>query len=195
MITLRDGGAEIALCASNPLSTQDDVAAALVAHYGISTFAIKGEDNDSYYNHILATIDTKPHITMDDGCDLVTLLHTKRKDGLTDVIAGTEETTTGVIRLHAMVKEGVLKYPVIAVHHRRRHPLYQLPAGRLQIRRRRLRMVRSWPRLPRSRHGSRCHRHRNRSDPRARSCHGRLPRHVHGRSRPRRRRFRHRHRQ
>jgi adenosylhomocysteinase len=116
MITLRDGGAEIALCASNPLSTQDDVAAALVAHYGISTFAIKGEDNDSYYNHILATIDTKPHITMDDGCDLVTLLHTKRKDGLTDVIAGTEETTTGVIRLHAMVKEGVLKYPVIAVN-------------------------------------------------------------------------------
>jgi adenosylhomocysteinase len=116
MITLRDGGAEIALCASNPLSTQDDVAAALVAHYGISTFAIKGEDNDSYYNHILATIDTKPHITMDDGCDLVTLLHTKRKDGLTDVIAGTEETTTGVVRLHAMVKEGVLKYPVIAVN-------------------------------------------------------------------------------
>jgi adenosylhomocysteinase len=116
MITLRDGGAEIALCASNPLSTQDDVAAALVQHYGISTFAIKGEDNDSYYNHILATIDTKPHITMDDGCDLVTLLHTKRKDGLTDVIAGTEETTTGVVRLHAMVKEGVLKYPVIAVN-------------------------------------------------------------------------------
>jgi adenosylhomocysteinase len=116
MITLRDGGAEIALCASNPLSTQDDVAAALVAHYGISTYAIKGEDNDSYYNHILATIDTKPHITMDDGCDLVNLLHTKRKDGLTDVIAGTEETTTGVVRLHAMVKEGVLKYPVIAVN-------------------------------------------------------------------------------
>ena len=116
MITLRDGGADISLCASNPLSTQDDVAAALVAHYGISTFAIKGEDNDSYYNHILAAIDSKPHLTMDDGCDLVTLLHTKRKDGLTDVIAGTEETTTGVVRLHAMVKEGVLKYPVIAVN-------------------------------------------------------------------------------
>ena len=116
MITLRDGGADISLCASNPLSTQDDVAAALVAHYGISTFAIKGEDNDSYYNHILAAIDSKPHLTMDDGCDLVTLLHTKRKDGLVDVIAGTEETTTGVVRLHAMVKEGVLKYPVIAVN-------------------------------------------------------------------------------
>ncbi len=104
MITLRDGGAEIALCASNPLSTQDDVAAALVGHYGISTYAIKGEDNDSYYSHISPPSTRKPHITMDDGCDLVNLLHTKRKDGLDDVIAGTEETTTGVIRLRAMVK-------------------------------------------------------------------------------------------
>jgi adenosylhomocysteinase len=116
MITLRDGGAEIALCASNPLSTQDDVAAALASHYGIATYAIKGEDNESYYSHIMAAIDFKPHMTMDDGCDLVTVLHTKRKDALSGVIAGTEETTTGVIRLHAMTKEGVLKYPIIAVN-------------------------------------------------------------------------------
>ncbi len=116
MIALRDGGADIALCASNPLSTQDDVAAALVAEYGISTFAIKGEDNDSYYQHILAAIDHQPHFTMDDGCDLVTILHTKRQDALEGVIAGTEETTTGVIRLHAMAKQGVLKYPIVAVN-------------------------------------------------------------------------------
>ena len=116
MITLRDGGADIALCASNPLSTQDDVAAALVREYGISTFAIKGEDEASYYSHIQAAIDHKPHLTMDDGCDLVTVLHTKRQDVLSGVLAGTEETTTGVIRLHAMAKEGVLHYPVIAVN-------------------------------------------------------------------------------
>ena len=116
MITLRDGGADIALCASNPLSTQDDVAAALVAHYGINTFAIKGEDNESYYQHILSAIDHKPHFTMDDGCDLVTILHTKRKDALAGVIAGTEETTTGVIRLRAMAKDGVLAYPIVAVN-------------------------------------------------------------------------------
>jgi adenosylhomocysteinase len=116
MITLRDGGADIALCASNPLSTQDDVAAALAAHYNISTFAIKGEDNDSYYSHILAAIDHKPHVTMDDGCDLVTLLHTKRRDALEGVLCGTEETTTGVIRLRAMQKDGTLQYPIIAVN-------------------------------------------------------------------------------
>ncbi len=116
MITLRDGGADIALCASNPLSTQDDVAAALAAHYNISTFAIKGEDNDSYYSHILAAIDHKPHVTMDDGCDLVTLLHTKRRDALNGVLCGTEETTTGVIRLRAMQKDGTLQYPIIAVN-------------------------------------------------------------------------------
>jgi adenosylhomocysteinase len=116
MITLRDGGADIALCASNPLSTQDDVAAALVREYGIATFAIKGEDEASYYSHIQAALDHKPHLTMDDGCDLVTVLHTKRQDVLNGVIAGTEETTTGVVRLHAMAKEGVLRYPVIAVN-------------------------------------------------------------------------------
>src|SRR6266849_9182121 len=116
MIALRDGGADVALCASNPLSTQDDVAASLVRDYNIPTFAIKGEDNDSYYSHILAALDHKPQITMDDGADLVTILHTKRKDLLDGVIGGTEETTTGVIRLRAMAKEGALKFPIIAVN-------------------------------------------------------------------------------
>ena len=116
MLALKDGGADIALCASNPLSTQDETAAALVAEYGISTFAINGVDNEGYYKHLQAAIDHKPHFTMDDGCDLVTLLHTKRQDALADVIAGTEETTTGVIRLRAMAKEGVLRYPVVAVN-------------------------------------------------------------------------------
>ena len=116
MITLRDGGADVALCASNPLSTQDDVAASLARDFNIQTYAIKGEDNDSYYSHILAAIDHKPHLTMDDGCDLVHLLHTKRQDALEGVIAGTEETTTGVIRLRAMAKDGVLRYPVVAVN-------------------------------------------------------------------------------
>ena len=116
MIALRDGGADIALCASNPLSTQDDVAAALAKEYGISTFAIKGEDSESYYSHIMAAIDHMPHITMDDGCDLVTVLHTKRKDAAKQVIGGTEETTTGVIRLHAMAKDKMLGFPVVAVN-------------------------------------------------------------------------------
>jgi adenosylhomocysteinase len=116
MITLRDGGASLVLCASNPLSTQDDVAATLVRDYNIPVYAIKGEDNDSYYSHIMAAIDHKPHLTMDDGCDLVHTLHTKRQDGLAEVVGGTEETTTGVIRLRAMSKEGVLRYPVIAVN-------------------------------------------------------------------------------
>src|SRR5213082_124835 len=115
-ICLRDGGADVVLCASNPLSTQDDVAASLVRDSGISVFAIKGEDNDTYYNHILAALDHKPHITMDDGADLVSILHTKRQDALEAVIGGTEETTTGVIRLRAMAKEGVLQYPIIAVN-------------------------------------------------------------------------------
>jgi adenosylhomocysteinase len=116
MITMRDGGADIALCASNPLSTQDDVAASLARDFNIQTYAIKGEDNESYYSHILSAIDHKPHITMDDGCDLVHLLHTKRQDALEGVIGGTEETTTGVIRLRAMAKDGVLRYPVVAVN-------------------------------------------------------------------------------
>jgi adenosylhomocysteinase len=115
-ITLRDGGADVVLCASNPLSTQDDVAASLVRDYNISTFAIKGEGNDSYYSHILSALDHRPHITMDDGADLVTVALTKRKDVVEGIIAGTEETTTGVIRLRAMAKDGALKYPIIAVN-------------------------------------------------------------------------------
>src|SRR5579859_728734 len=115
-ITLRDGGADVVLCASNPLSTQDDVAASLVRDYNISTFAIKGEDNDSYYSHILSALDHKPHLTMDDGADLVTIALTKRQDVVDGIIAGTEETTTGVIRLRAMAKEGALRYPIIAVN-------------------------------------------------------------------------------
>ncbi len=115
-ITLRDGGAEVVLCASNPLSTQDEVAACLVKDYNIPTFAIKGEDNETYYAHLAAALDHKPQITMDDGADLVTQLLTKRKDLITGVIGGTEETTTGVIRLRAMAKDGTLKYPIIAVN-------------------------------------------------------------------------------
>jgi adenosylhomocysteinase len=116
MIALRDGGADVALCASNPLSTQDDVAASLVRDYSIPVFAIKGEDNESYYSHIMAALDHKPQFTMDDGADLVSILHTKRKAELANVIGGTEETTTGVIRLRAMAKEGVLQYPIVAVN-------------------------------------------------------------------------------
>jgi adenosylhomocysteinase len=116
MLTLKAGGAEIALCASNPLSTQDDVAAALVHRHGIATFAIKGEDSDTYYNHINAAIDLKPEFTMDDGADFVTVLHTKRGDAISAVIAGTEETTTGVIRLRSMAREGALHYPILAVN-------------------------------------------------------------------------------
>jgi adenosylhomocysteinase len=104
------------LCASNPLSTQDDVAAALVDRYGIPTFSIKGEDNETYYKHIHAALDTKPQITLDDGADLVTTLHTERQELMGDVFGGTEETTTGVIRLEAMAKDGKLKYPIVAVN-------------------------------------------------------------------------------
>jgi adenosylhomocysteinase len=116
MITLKDGGASIVLCASNPLSTQDDVAATLVRDYGISVYAIKGESNDVYYSHITAAAEHRPNLTMDDGADLVHMLHTKRQELLADVIGGTEETTTGVIRLRAMAKEGVLRYPIVAVN-------------------------------------------------------------------------------
>ena len=115
-ITLKAGGAEVYLCASNPLSTQDEVAAALVAEYDIATFAIKGEDHDTYYSHISAVLDAKPHMTMDDGADLLTVLHQQRTELLSNVIGGTEETTTGVIRLRAMAEDGALKYPVVAVN-------------------------------------------------------------------------------
>lgn len=116
MTTLKAGGAEVVLCASNPLSTQDDVAAALVAKDGISVFAVKGEDNERYYKHINACLDFKPHITMDDGADLVSTIHGKRTDCLDDIIAGTEETTTGVIRLRSMANDKVLRFPVVAVN-------------------------------------------------------------------------------
>src|SRR6266404_3178828 len=116
MLTLRAGGAEIALCASNPLSTQDDTAAALVREHEISTFAHKGEDNARYYRHVEAVLSIRPQLTMDDGADLITQLHGARADLLPNVIGGTEETTTGVIRLRAMEKEGVLAFPVIAVN-------------------------------------------------------------------------------
>jgi adenosylhomocysteinase len=114
--TLQAGGAEVFLCASNPLSTQDDVAAALVAEYGIATFAVKGEDNDRYYGHIMSVLDARPTLTMDDGADLVSILHTQRREMLPGVLGGTEETTTGVIRLKSMAAEGVLEYPIIAVN-------------------------------------------------------------------------------
>ena len=116
MIAMRDGGANIVLCASNPLSTQDDVAASLVKDYGISVFAIKGEDNSTYYSHITSALDHKPQISMDDGADLVSTIHSKRTELLTEIIGGTEETTTGVIRLRSMAKEGVLKFPIISVN-------------------------------------------------------------------------------
>jgi len=114
--TLKAGGAEVTLCASNPLSTQDDVAASLVKHQQIATFAIKGEDRETYYSHIKAALDARPMITMDDGADLVSELHSKRKNQIPEIIGGTEETTTGIIRLKAMAEKKVLKFPVIAVN-------------------------------------------------------------------------------
>ncbi|MGA7563216.1 MAG: adenosylhomocysteinase [Desulfobaccales bacterium] len=114
--TLKAGGATVHVCASNPLSTQDDVAAYLAGHEGIPTFAIKGEDGDTYYRHINQALDLKPQMTMDDGADLVFTVHTKRQELVSGVFAGTEETTTGVIRLKAMARDGVLQYPIIAVN-------------------------------------------------------------------------------
>ena len=116
MRTLKAGGAEVVLAASNPLSTKDDVAAALVAEYGISVFARRGEDRDTYYAHLNSVADTHPQITMDDGCDLVSLLHSERPSQVSEVLAGTEETTTGVIRLKAMAADGALRFPVVAVN-------------------------------------------------------------------------------
>jgi adenosylhomocysteinase len=116
MRTLKAGGADIVLCASNPLSTQDDVAAALVKEYGVRTYAIKGEDDATYYDHINACVDHRPHITMDDGADVIGVLHAERPDMASDIIGGTEETTTGVIRLKALEAEGGLMFPVMAVN-------------------------------------------------------------------------------
>jgi adenosylhomocysteinase len=116
MRTLKAGGAKLGLCASNPLSTQDDTAAALVKHYGVPTFSIRGENHKTYYAHIHAVLDLKPNISMDDGCDVVSTIHSKRKELIPTMLGGSEETTTGVIRLRAMEKDGVLAYPMIAVN-------------------------------------------------------------------------------
>src|ERR1700741_580285 len=124
MRTLKAGGADVVLCASNPLSTQDDTAAALVEEFDISVFAIKGEDNDPYYQHIEAAVAHKPQLTMDDGADVIGVLHTARREQLGDIIAGMEETTTGVIRLKAMEADGALAFPVIAVNDARTKHLF-----------------------------------------------------------------------
>jgi adenosylhomocysteinase len=116
MLTLKAGGASIALCASNPLSTQDDVAAALVREHGVPVYAQKGEDHERYYRHIQAVLDTRPNVTMDDGADLISELHGKRRELIANVVGGTEETTTGVIRLRAMEREGVLAFPIVSVN-------------------------------------------------------------------------------
>ena len=116
METLAAGGAEVAICASNPLSTQDDVAAALCEQSGIATFAVKGEDTETFFRHINEVLDTHPHITMDDGADMVSVLHKERQDQIGDIMGGTEETTTGVIRLRAMAADGALKYPIVSVN-------------------------------------------------------------------------------
>ena len=115
-ITLRDGGAQVVVCASNPLSTQDDAAASLVKDYHVPVFASKGEDHDTYYSHIQSALNHKPQITMDDGADLVTTILTKRQELIPEILGGTEETTTGVIRLRSMAKDGVLKFPIVAVN-------------------------------------------------------------------------------
>jgi adenosylhomocysteinase len=122
--TLTAGGADVVLCASNPLSTQDDVAAALVEEYGISVFAINGEDNDTYYQHIEAAVDHRPHVTMDDGADVIGVLHSHRREQLGDVLAGTEETTTGVLRLRALERDRKLGFPVVAVNEARTKHLF-----------------------------------------------------------------------
>ena len=116
MLTLKEGGAEVILCASNPLSTQDDVAASLVKNYKIPVFAIKGEDNKTYYSHIKSALDMRPHITMDDGADLVSIIHSKRKNLVKNLLGGTEETTTGVIRLRSLERKKMLLFPLIAVN-------------------------------------------------------------------------------
>ena len=160
MRTLKAGGMNVILCASNPLSTQDDVAAALVQHYGVGVFAIKGEDNETYYQHILSALDHKPNFTMDDGADTVGIIHTERRELIENILGGTEETTTGVIRLRAMAAgrraglpdcrrqrrpdQALLRQPLWdgPEHHRRHRPRYQRPARGQSIRRRRLRLVR-----------------------------------------------------
>ena len=199
VITLRDGGADVVLCASNPLSTQDDVAASLVKDYGIPTYAIKGEDNDTYYSHIAAALDHKPQITMDDGADLVTD-DADQAPGLCwpGRHRRHEETTTGVIRLRGMAKDGMLKYPIVAVNDADTKHLFDNRYGTGQstmdgiIRAtnvllagharggRRLRLVRTRRGDARQGPGRGRDRHRDQSDARARSGDGRLPRDADG---------------
>src|ERR1700704_4566507 len=124
MLTLKAGGADVALCASTPLSTNDAVAAALASSHGIKTYAIRGEDNDTYYEHIEAALDHHPALTMDDGADLVSVLHKARQDQLPEIIGGTEETTTGVVRLRSMAEKGVLRYPIVAVNEADTKPMF-----------------------------------------------------------------------
>ena len=179
MRVLQAGGADVVLTASNPLSTQDDVAATLVAHYEMPVYAIKGEDNATYYQHIKAALDLKPHITMDDGADLVSTIHKERRELLDGILGGTEETTTGVIRLRAMAHDGELKFPVIAVndaltkhlfdnrygtgpeHARRRDPRHQRADRRQDDRRGRLRLVQPRHRQPGGWAGRQRDRHRD----------------------------------
>jgi hypothetical protein len=196
MIALRDGGADAVLCASNPLSTQDEVAASLNRDYNIPTFAIKGEDNDTYYSHLRAALEHKPQFTMDDGADLVTMLLTKRTELVPDVIAGTEETTTGVIRLRAMAKDGTLKYPIIAVNDAMTKHFFDNRYGtgqstidggccRLRLVRARRGHARQGTWRGRDRHG-------NRPGEGHRSGDGWIPGNAHGRSGQGRRRLHHR---
>ena len=192
MRTLKAGGADVVLCASNPLSTQDDAAAALVEEFDISVFAIKGEDNDTYYQHIEAAVDHKPQLTMDDGADVIGVLHTARREQLGDIIAGMEETTTGVIRLKAMEADGALGVPGDRgqrraheallrqplrhgpVDDRRDHPRDERPARRQAVRRRRLRLGRARRRDARARPRLARDRHRGRPDACARGADGGL---------------------
>ena len=181
MQTLKAGGARVALCASNPLSTQDDVAASLVRHNKISVFAIKGEDSKTYYQHIHSALDIKPHYTMDDGADLVSTIHSERPDLLKGVLGGTEETTTGIIRLRSMAADGVLQYPIISVndartkhffdnrlrhrpeHYGRNNSGHKPPDRRIQFCGLWLWMVRPWPCPEGPRNGGKRYCNRSRS--------------------------------
>ncbi len=185
MLALKAGGADIALCASNPLSTNDAVAAALVSTHAIKTYAIRGEDNDTYYQHIEAALDHRPAMTMDDGADLVSVLHKSRQEQIAEIIGGTEETTTGVVRLRAMADRGVLRYPIVAVNR---------PDRGQEVRHRGLRMGRARARV--TREGPWCGRdhHRGRLGQGARGGDGRLPGHADGGRRQAGRHLRHRHR-
>ena len=212
MRVLQAGGADVVLTASNPLSTQDDVAATLVAHYEMPVYAIKGEDNATYYQHIKAALDFKPHITMDDGADLVGTLHKERRELLDGIVGGTEETTTGVIRLRAMAHDGELMFPVIAVNDAMTKHLFDnrygtgqstmdgvIRATNVLIAGKRVVVAGyGWCSrgiaIAREGHGRRRDRDRDRPDEGARSGHGRLPGHADERGRRDRRHLHHRHR-